>query len=134
MKTIPSSRALPEWEWRTAEREGGSPSSETLEGAGRMFRKGNPVERRLRKISKQEAASLKLLEKQEVELVKAVEENAREVETRLARETPAEAKLKAEIDRVTRRLANLTSDMQKVINHWHALPHCPIYSVVTDAD
>ena len=99
-----------------------------------MFRKGNPVERRLRKISKQEAASLKLLEKQEVELVKAVEENAREVETRLARETPAEAKLKAEIDRVTRRLANLTSDMQKVINHWHALPQCPIYSVVTDAD
>ena len=92
-----------------------------------MFRKGNPVERRLRKISKQEAASLKLLEKQEVELVKAVEENAKEVETRLARETPAEAKLKAEIDRVTRRLANLTSDMQKVINHWHALPQCPIY-------
>ena len=73
MKIIPSSRALPEWEWRTAEREGGSPSSETLEGAGRMFRKGNPVERRLRKISKQEAASLKLLEKQEVELVE--EEN-----------------------------------------------------------
>ena len=34
----------------------------------------------MRKISKQEAASLKLLEKQEVELVKAVEENAREVE------------------------------------------------------
>ena len=88
-----------------------------------MFRKGNPVERRLRKISKQEAASLKLLEKQEVELVKAVEENAREVETRLARETPAEAKLKAEIDRVTRRLANLTSDMQKVINHGRPYLH-----------
>ena len=45
-----------------------------------MFRRANPVEKRLRKISKQEAASLKLLEKQEVELVKAVEENAREVE------------------------------------------------------
>ena len=46
----------------------------------------------MRKISKQEAASLKLLEKQEVELVKAVEENAREVEARLAKETPAEAR------------------------------------------
>ena len=42
-----------------------------------MFRRANPVEKRLRKISKQEAASLKLLEKQEVELVKAVEENAK---------------------------------------------------------
>ena len=71
------------------------------------------------KISKQEAASLKLLEKQEVELVKAVEENAREVEARLAKETPAEAKLKAEIDRVTRRLENLTSDMEKVIYRRH---------------
>ena len=48
-----------------------------------MLRRANPVEKRLRKISKQEAASLKLLEKQEVELVKAVEENAREVEARL---------------------------------------------------
>ena len=57
-----------------------------------MFRRANPVEKRLRKISKQEAASLKLLEKQEVELVKAVEENAREVEARLAKETPAEAR------------------------------------------
>ena len=84
-----------------------------------MFRRVNPVEKRLRKISKQEAASLKLLEKQEVELVKAVEENAREVEARLAKETPAEAKLKAEIDRVTRRLANLTSDMEKVIYRRH---------------
>ena len=89
-----------------------------------MFRKGNPVERRLRKISKQEAASLKLLEKQEVELVKAVEENAKEVEAKLARETPAESKLKTEIDRVTRRLANLTSDMEKVINH------CPHPSLI----
>ena len=62
---------------------------------------------------------MKLLEKQEVELVKAVEENAREVEARLAKETPAEAKLKAEIDRVTRRLANLTSDMEKVIYRRH---------------
>ena len=84
-----------------------------------MFRRANPVEKRLRKISKQEAASLKLLEKQEVELVKAVEENAREVEARLAKETPAEAKLKAEIDRVTRRLASLTSDMEKVIYRRH---------------
>ena len=75
-----------------------------------MFRRANPVEKRLRKISKQEAASLKLLEKQEVELVKAVEENAGGVEARLVKETPAEAKLKADLDRVTRRVANLTSD------------------------
>ena len=79
-----------------------------------MFRKGNPVERRLKKISKQEAASLKLLEKQEAELVKAVEENSRLVAARLARETPAEARLRGEIEKITRRLASLNSDIEKV--------------------
>ena len=79
-----------------------------------MFRKANPVEKRLRKISKQETASLKLMEKQEQELVKAVEENVRAVETRLSKETPAEAKLKAEIDRLTKRLATLNTDMETV--------------------
>ena len=79
-----------------------------------MFRKGNPVERRLKKICKQEAASLKLLEKQEAELVKAVEENSRLVAARLARETPAEARLRGEIEKITRRLASLNSDIEKV--------------------
>ena len=116
MKTIPSSRALPEWEWRTAEREGGSPSSETLEGAGRMFRKGNPVERRLRKISKQEAASLKLLEKQEEELARAVEENQRIVEERLAKESPQEIKIKEEMEKLTKKLGGLTVQLEKVNN------------------
>ena len=79
-----------------------------------MWRKVNPVERRLRKISKQETASLKLLEKQEAELVKAVQENQEQVAARLARESPAETKLRAEVEKLTRRLAGLGTDLEKV--------------------
>ena len=78
-----------------------------------MFRKGG-VEKRLKKISKQEAASLKLLEKQEVELVKAVEENEKLVETILTKETPAEVKIRTEIDKLTGKLRQLNCDLEKV--------------------
>ena len=78
-----------------------------------MFRKGG-VEKRLKKISIQEAASMKLLEKQEIELVKAVEENERLVETVLVKQSPAEAKIRSEIDKLTRKLKQLNCDLEKV--------------------
>ena len=78
-----------------------------------MFRKGG-VEKRLKKISKQEAASLKLLEKQESELVKAVEENEKLVETILSKQSPAEVKIRFEIEKLTRKLELLSCDLEKV--------------------
>ena len=72
-----------------------------------MFKKGG-VEKRLKKITKQEAASLKLLEKQESELVKAVEENDKQVET------PAEVKFGVEIEKLTRKLQQLDCELGKV--------------------
>ena len=78
-----------------------------------MFRKGG-VERRLKKISKQEAASIKLLEKQETELVKAAEENDKQVETILARETPAEVKVRTEIEKLSIRFKQLNGELVKV--------------------
>ena len=80
-----------------------------------MFKKGG-VEKRLRKIHKQEAASLKLLEKQESDLVKAVEENAKLVESILARETPAEMKIRTEMEKLSQRLQQLDSELAKVNN------------------
>jgi uncharacterized membrane protein YheB (UPF0754 family) len=78
-----------------------------------MFKKGG-VEKRLKKINKQEAASLKLFEKQESELVKAVEENDRLVETILAKESPAEVKIRSEIEKITRKLQQLNCELGKV--------------------
>ena len=72
------------------------------------------MSKRLKKISKQEAASLKLLEKQESELVKAVEENDKQVETILGKETPAEVKIRVEIEKLTRKIEQLDCDLGKV--------------------
>jgi hypothetical protein len=78
-----------------------------------MFKKGG-VEKRLKKISKQEAASIKLLEKQESELVKAVDENDKLVETILGKESPAEVKIRAEIEKLTKKLQQLDCELGKV--------------------
>ena len=78
-----------------------------------MCRKGG-VERRLKKISKQEAASIKLLEKQETELVKAVEENDKQVETILARESPSEVKIRTGIEKLSIRLKQWNDKLVKV--------------------
>ena len=90
-----------------------------------MFRKGG-VEKRLRKIDKQEAASIKLLEKQESELVKAVEENDKQVETMLAKESPAEVKIRTEIEKLRSKLEQLNSELVKVKHYFTSLytkPH-----------
>ena len=81
-----------------------------------MFRKQTGVEKRLKKISKQEEASLKLLEKQESELVKAIEENDRTVEKFLAKESPAESKIKSEIEKLSHKLQKLNHELEQVIN------------------
>ena len=78
-----------------------------------MFKKGG-MQKRLKRISKQEAASLKLLEKQESELVKAVEENDKLVETILGKESPAEVKIREEIEKLTRKLQQLDCELGKV--------------------
>ena len=85
----------------------------TVTYSSMMFKKGG-LERRLKKISKQEAESLKLLEKQEAELVKAVEENDKQVETILGKESPAEVKIRAEIEKLTKKLQQLNCELGKV--------------------
>ena len=81
--------------------------------ASKMFRKGG-MERRLKKINKQEAESIKLLEKQEAELVKAVEENDKQVETIVAKESPAEVETRTEIEKLSIKLQQLKSSLVKV--------------------
>ena len=78
-----------------------------------MFKKGG-MEKRLKKISKQEAASIKLLEKQESELLKAMEENDKLVETILGKESPAEVKIMADIEKLTKKLQHLDCELGKV--------------------
>ena len=72
------------------------------------------MEKRMKKISKQEAVSLKLLEKQESELLKAVEENERLVETILVEESPAEVKIRMEIEQLSGNIAMLNCKLMKV--------------------
>ena len=78
-----------------------------------MFRKEG-IGKRLKKINKQEAASLKLLEQQEAELVKAVDENERLLEATLTKETPREVKIKAEIEKLTKKVEELNCDLEVV--------------------
>ena len=72
------------------------------------------LEKRLSKISKHEAASQKLLEKQEKDLEKAIEENQKIIERIVIEETPQESKLKGEIEKLTNKLNQLRFDLEKV--------------------
>ena len=86
-----------------------------------MFKKEG-IGKRLKKISKQEAASLKLLEQQEVELMKAMEENERLLAATITKETPREVKIKAEIEKLTKKIEQLNCDLEMVSGMtWHRL-------------
>ena len=61
------------------------------------------MEKRLRKICKQEGESMRLLDSQKAELEKAVEETAKLVEQTLAEESPAEVKIRMDIEELTGR-------------------------------
>ena len=78
-----------------------------------MFKKGE-MEKRLKKISKQEAQIFKLLEKQESELMKAVDENETLVETILAEESQDEVKIKMEIEELTGKIGLLNCQLRQV--------------------
>jgi len=77
-----------------------------------MFRKDG-VEKRLRRIVKGELANLKLLEKQELELEKAVEDNDRLLTSRLEKQSPAEIKIEKEMAKLRERLDKLQADRQQ---------------------
>ena len=79
-----------------------------------MFKK-NGMEKRLKKINRQEEAGLRLLEKQEMELVKAIEENDKQVEALRSKQSPTEIKLKEEISKLTTKLKQLNNELEKVI-------------------
>ena len=79
-----------------------------------MFKK-NGMEKRLKKINRQEEAGLRLLEKQEIELVKAIEENDKQVEALRSKQSPTEIKLKEEISKLTTKLKQLNNELEKVI-------------------
>ena len=86
-----------------------------------MFKKEG-IGKRLKKISKQEAASLKLLEQQEVELMKAMEENERLLDATITKETPREVKINAEIEKLTKKIEQLNCDLEMVSGMtWHRL-------------
>ena len=95
-----------------------------------MFKRSG-VEKRLRKISKQEALSVKLLEKQvtveqvrvlcshmslsqELELEKALQDNEKMIEKSLSKLSPGEQKIKQEVEKLTNKLSNLTSELEQV--------------------
>jgi len=78
-----------------------------------MFKK-NAFEKRLRKISKQEAANVRLLEKQELELQRALDENEKLIERGLSKQGPGEIKVTQEIEKLTKRLTQLNSELDKV--------------------
>ena len=80
-----------------------------------MLSKGG-MDKRLDKIRRQEAASLKLLLKQESELLAAVEENENLVEKFLAAESQTEVKIRMEIEELTQKVELLNSQQSKVIN------------------
>ena len=66
-----------------------------------MFKKTG-VEKRLRKISRNEAASVKLLENQEYELCKALDENSKLIEKRLSKQSPGELKITQEVEKLSK--------------------------------
>ena len=70
--------------------------------------------KRLKKIYKQEAESLRLLESQKSELTKAVEENEKLVKEVLEEESPAEVKIRQEVDELTERVGSLNTQLMKV--------------------
>ena len=78
-----------------------------------MFKKTG-VEKRLRKISRNEAASVKLLENQEQELSKALDENSRIIEKRLSKQSPGEMKITQEVEKLSKRLTQLNIDLEKM--------------------
>ena len=56
----------------------------------------------LKKIEKSEEKSLKILNQQKRDLVKAIERNEVAIEQKLTKGTPAEVKVEAEIDKLTK--------------------------------
>ena len=78
-----------------------------------MFRKTG-VEKRLRKISRNEAASVKLLENQEFELCKALDENSKLIEKKLGKQSPEELKITQEVEKLSKRLTQLNLDLEKM--------------------
>ena len=68
----------------------------------------------MKKIYKQEAESLRLLESQKSELTKAVEENEKLVQEVLEEESPAEAKIRQEVEEFTEKVGLLNSQLLKV--------------------
>jgi len=71
------------------------------------------VEKRLRKIVKGEQANLRLLEKQEVELEKALAENTRLLEDRLGRQSPVEVKIEKEVNKLREKLETLNLELDR---------------------
>ena len=68
----------------------------------------------MKKIGKQEVKTLKLLETQQNELEKAVEENKNLIEATLLTESKHELKLRGEIQDLTERTEKLGNKLQKV--------------------
>ena len=68
----------------------------------------------MRKISRNEAASIKLLESQESELCKALDENSQLIEKRLSKQSPGEVKITQEVEKLSKRLTQLNIDLDKM--------------------
>ena len=68
----------------------------------------------MRSICKREGESMRLLESQKAELEKAVEENEKLVEQTLAEESPAEVKIRMDIEELTGKMGLLNSQLEKV--------------------
>ena len=71
------------------------------------------MEKRLKKICKREGESMRLLESQKAELEKAVEENEKLVEQTLAEESPAEVKIRMDIEELSGKMGLLNSQLER---------------------
>ena len=70
--------------------------------------------KRLKKIYKQEAESLRLLENQKIELAKAIEENVKLIRDELEEESPPEIKIRQEIEDLKEKVELLNTQLTKV--------------------
>eukprot|EP00096_Caligus_rogercresseyi_P004546 TRINITY_DN18870_c0_g1_i1.p2 TRINITY_DN18870_c0_g1~~TRINITY_DN18870_c0_g1_i1.p2 ORF type:complete len:157 (-),score=45.88 TRINITY_DN18870_c0_g1_i1:1504-1974(-) len=74
----------------------------------------NGLEKIMKKIEKNDDKTVKILNKQKKELLKALEENEKLIQQRLGKSAPTEIKLDLELERLTKRLSVIKDELDKI--------------------
>ncbi|CAB4059942.1 unnamed protein product [Lepeophtheirus salmonis] len=72
------------------------------------------LEKRMRKIEKNEDKAVKILNKQKKELLKAIDENEKIIQQKLAKTAPAEIKLELELEKLNKRVDVVKEELEKI--------------------